>query len=279
LRQLGRLAPTFLLTTVFATIYWRIDVLMLSKLAAVEDVGYYGAAYRLFEIGMVVPQSLCLSVYPQVAAAASSNPQQLELIGRNALRYLLAICLPAAVFIALAARPLLGLLYGAEFESAAPTLAVLVWTLIPFSLVRYHAYVLIAAGRQRIDLLLNVAMSVINVLLNLFLIPRYNHFGAACATLAALCILALLQHQYMQRYLPGHAAPIRIPAAVWIAAGSVGLCTWLLRDVSFVLVAVLVPLVYLAALLGGRFFTRAELKYLGVDRLLERARLAIGRQQ
>jgi O-antigen/teichoic acid export membrane protein len=42
LRRLVSVAPTFLFTAVFASLYWRVDILMLSKLAAVEDMGYYG---------------------------------------------------------------------------------------------------------------------------------------------------------------------------------------------------------------------------------------------
>ena len=167
------------------------------------------------------------------------------------------------------AEPILRLLYGNAFNAAANTLRVLIWTIIPYSFVRYHAYVLVAGHRQRIDLLLNVIMSVFNVLLNLVLIPRYNHLGAAAATLVSLCILALLQYRYLHRHLPGHAAPVVLPlrilAATVLAAG----CAWLLRDLYVLIPVALAATVYLATLFFSGFFTSEEIGFLRLDRLLE----------
>lgn len=78
LRRLVEAAPTFLLISLFAVLYWRIDVFMLSLLRPLTDVGYYGAAYRIMEIMKIVPQSLCMALYPQMAHAAVAEPQELE---------------------------------------------------------------------------------------------------------------------------------------------------------------------------------------------------------
>jgi O-antigen/teichoic acid export membrane protein len=271
LSRLSRLAPTFLFTAVFASLYWRIDILMLSKLAPVADLGYYGAAYRLFEIAAVVPQSLCLSIYPQVATAIMSDKAQLGALGRNAMRYLMATSLPAAIFLTLLPHPVLGLLYGTQFDAAAPTLSALIWTLLPYSVVRYHAYVLVAANRQRVDLILNIAMSAVNIVFNLILIPLYSHFGAACATLLSLCMLCALQYQYLRRRLPGYAAWPSVPPVVLIATAVVGVCAWLLRGSSIWIAVALAPALYVIALLYGGFFTSTELRFLHIHGLVGRA--------
>ena len=268
LRKLGRLAPTFLLTTIFSTLYWRIDVLILSKLANTADLGYYGAAYRLFEIATVFPQSLCLSLYPQISAAVETNRDRLGRLGQSAWRYLLVVGLPAATFATLLPAPILRLLYGAEFDAAAPTLSVLMWTIIPYSLVRYNAYVLVAANQQRVDLLLNLVMSVINVAINFVLIPRYSHLGAATATLASMCALVILQHACLRRFLPGQVAAIPVQPVVYWAVGGSALCAWLMRDLSILIVLTVASFLYIAILFIGGFFTGAELKFLRIPRFL-----------
>jgi O-antigen/teichoic acid export membrane protein len=195
-------------------------------------------------------------------------------LGQTAARYLLAVSLPAAVCCTLIAGPILVLLYGEPFRSAAPTLAVLMWTLVPYGWVRYHAYVLVAAGRQRIDLALNALMSAVNVLLNLVLIPRYSHLGAAIATLASVCIYGVIQYGYLQRHLPGLAAPVLAHRTPLIAAAVTALCIWLVRDHSVFLAFGIVPVVYGGTLVVAGFFTTAELQIFGVRRVLQSVGLA-----
>jgi O-antigen/teichoic acid export membrane protein len=267
-RRLMKLAPTFLLIGIFATLYWRIDIFMLSKLQPVEQVGYYGAAWRILELAMVLPQSLCLALYPQISASALSDLPRLQKIGRGAMRYLLAISLPAAIGVTLLAEPILQLLYGPGFRTATYTLSVLILTLIPYGFVRYHAYVLLGANHQRVDLILNIVMSALNILLNFFLIPRYGHLGAAIATFISICAYGALQYGYLLRNLPGWAAPISIPIPVLFATLVMTGVVWMLRDYNIIFVIAFGGIVYGASLLGSGFFSKSELKLLGLDRLL-----------
>lgn len=266
-QRLMKLAPTFLLIGIFATLYWRIDIFMLSKLQPVEQVGYYGAAWRILELAMVIPQSLCLALYPQISASALSDLPQLQKIGRGAMRYLLAISLPAAIGVTLLADPILQLLYGEAFRTAAYTLGVLILTLIPYGIVRYHAYVLVGANHQRVDLALNIVMSVLNIVLNLVLIPRYGHLGAAIATFVSICVYGILQYVYLLRRLPGWAAPITIPTPVILGCLALTLWVWPFRDYNLAFVIPLAVLIYSACLFGSGFFSRSELRLLGFDRL------------
>jgi O-antigen/teichoic acid export membrane protein len=267
IKHLLKLAPTFLFIGIFATLYWRIDIFMLSKLGTVEDVGYYGAAWRILELAMVLPQSLCLSLYPQISAAALKDLNQLRWIGRGAMRYLLALSIPAAIGVTLLAQPILFLLYGPGFGAAASTLSVLVLTLVPYSIVRYHAYVLIGANHQRVDLVLNLVMSAANIALNFLLIPRYGHFGAAVATFVSICAYGLLQYGYLIRKLPGGAAPITFPPLLLGACTLMAFGVWMLRDFNLYVAIVTGALVYGGCMVAGGFFSDSEIELLGLGRL------------
>ena len=266
-RKLLKLAPTFLLIGIFATLYWRIDIFMLSKLQPVEQVGYYGAAWRILELAMVLPQSLCLALYPQISASALSNLEQLRRIGSVAMRYLFAISIPAAIGVTLLAEPILKLLYGDGFHVAANTLTVLILTLIPYGVVRYHAYVLVGANHQRIDLVLNIVMSVLNIAMNLILIPKYGHLGAAIATFISICVYAILQYSYLLKNLPGWAAPIFVPRSIILASVLMTGWVWHFRDVNLFLTIVIAILLYGSCLVLTNFFSDPELKLLGFYRI------------
>lgn len=266
-RALLRVAPTFLLVGIFATLYWRIDVFMLSKMRPVEDVGYYGAAWRLLELAMVVPQSLCLSLYPQLVAALREDRDRVARLGALASRWLLALALPAAVVCTVLARPILRLFYGEGFDAAVSSLVVLLWTLVPYGIVRYHAHLLVGADHQRVDLWMNVAMTVVNVLMNLALIPAMGPVGAAIATLVSVLVYAGAQVAFLARRLPGTAAPLGFALHPLVASLGAGLVAWALRDAPVLLPASAAGLAYLAILLASGFVDGRELESLGLGRL------------
>jgi O-antigen/teichoic acid export membrane protein len=264
LRELARAAPTFLFIALFATLYWRIDLFMLAQMRDLDAVGAYGAAWRLLELSLILPQSVCLAIYPQLAAAGEDT-RLLARLGGTSLRLLLAAAVPLAVGISVLAPQVIGLLYGAQFASAAPTLAVLIWTLIPYLWVRLHAYVLVAADHQHVDLALNVAMTVLNVALNLVLIPPYGHWGAALATLITMLAYGAAQYAYLVWALPGRAVPLQIPLPALLGGIAMGAVLWTLRAQSLLTTVVAAAVLYGAALVasgitagGGRRFDLAK---------------------
>jgi O-antigen/teichoic acid export membrane protein len=249
---------------------------MLSKLQPMAEVGYYSAAYRIFDLAMVVPYSLCLALYPSVAAAVGKDHTLLATLGRSTVRYLVALTLPAAVCVSVFSGPILELLYGHNYADAIPTLAILMWTLVFYGFVRYHAYVLLAANCQRIDLALNIVMCLLNIVLNLVLIPRYSHMGAALATLISILAYGITQYWYLRRRFPGFAAPLSMHPIVPIASVLVGVLVWWLRDMQPLLVIVLAIVAYGVLLVAGGFFTRAELAMFAAYRPFGIGRSGVG---
>jgi peptidoglycan biosynthesis protein MviN/MurJ (putative lipid II flippase) len=113
-------------------------------------------------------------------------------------------------------------------------------------------------------------MSIINIMLNLALIPVYGHLGAAIATFISICIYGLLQYGYLAKKLPGRAAPISLPPVVLVAGTMMALCVWLMRDLNLMVVILTAALTYGGFLLAGGFFSEAELKLVGIHRLRQR---------
>jgi len=116
----------------------------------------------------------------------------------------------------------LAFLYGESFGAATSTLSVLIWTVVPYCWVRYHAYVLVAADRQRIDLSLNVLITVLNVVLNLFLIPRYGHLGAAVSTLISVGVYQRRPIRVLAGVPPGACGAAHVSARAAVGGGHHG---------------------------------------------------------
>jgi len=189
-RALALETPVFACSAVCATLYWRVDVLLLSWLRGVGEVGYYTAAYRVLDAAILLPQSLCQAWYPGLAAGAAQDGYG---------RWLMALTAPPALAIAVGASQVVVLLYGPGLEGAGPVLAVLIWTAIPYAWNRYRAYRLVASDRQTTDLAINLVLLAVNVALNLALIPRHGAMGAAVVTLATAVAYGAVQRACLRR--------------------------------------------------------------------------------
>jgi O-antigen/teichoic acid export membrane protein len=168
------------------------------------------------------------------------------------------------------AAPILSLLFGQEFVEAHITLTILIWTVLPYSLVRYKAYVLVAAELQRVDLRLNMLMALINVALNSILIPMSGHAGAAIATLISILVYAVLQRMYLNRHLPKYRPKIRLEAPVLIASTIIGVGVWYFRDLNVLLLLLFASFFYLFFLVFTGFFSAAELSLLRLDKVVQK---------
>ncbi len=124
---------------------------------------------------------------------------------------------------------LLHLVYGQKFLSAAPVLALHIFSLIPFSMVYFLAIVLIVTDNQRVDLGINVLAALINIGLNFALIPYFAEIGAVLAVLITIIIFNQLQNWYIkQRLFP--IPLLELTPKILLAAGIMGIVTFLLRE-------------------------------------------------
>ena len=119
---------------------------------------------------------------------------------------------------ALAAPWIVRLAYGADFAAAAPIVAVHIWSGVFVFLGVARGQWLVNEGLQRFYLAATVAGAIVNVLLNLALIPRWGGLGAAYATVVSYALAAWLA-SYFHREVRAVAAmqtrALLIPLRGW----------------------------------------------------------------
>ena len=194
-----RASPTFLLITLVTILSARLDVLILTKLTDMTQVGLYVAAYKLFEAAMIVPQSYMRASFPHLSSLFRSRPDSFQKTNRDMLGHVLLYVLPTAAAITVLAPFLIGLLYGGRFSSSATVLRILMIGLVPWSMGRTVANIMVATNLQRYDLVCGIVTVVTNVLLNLWMIPLYGATGAAMSSAAALSAFFLCEFYFSSR--------------------------------------------------------------------------------
>ena len=150
--RLLRSSPTFLFITLVWIMWARADMLLLTRFTNMTQVALYAAAYKIFEGTMIVPQSYMKASFPHLSALRRSGPQFFQQANRDMLRHVLFYVFPVAAAVVVLSPLFISLLYGGKFSSSAAVLRVLMIGLIPWTMARTFANVIVASNLQKYDL-------------------------------------------------------------------------------------------------------------------------------
>lgn len=187
------------LIAAFIMIGHRIDQLMLFRMKGAQALGYYSAAAKLPEALIIFPSAFMASLFPLMSRYFKTSLQSLTQAYTLSFKYMLMLIIPVAVGATLLSRPIISLIYGESFLPSVPVLSILTWAEIFGFYGLIHYEILISVNRQRLYLLFAATGAVVNVMLNLILIPRYGIVGASIAT--------LISHSLTAGLIIGHILP------------------------------------------------------------------------
>jgi O-antigen/teichoic acid export membrane protein len=221
-------ALPFGLIVAFFLVYFRIDSVMISFFRGDEEVGLYNAAYNLISAFMFLPAGLVAALFPMLAARYASPDEDLDVPFQRAARWLLAMSLPLAVGGSLLNQEVTRLTLGDTYMPAATSLAVLVWTLPVWFITFLQGNMLTVIERQKAVAVVGAANMVVNLGLNLAVIPAYGFTGAAVTTLLTELVGLLLMFWLLKRNIQ-ILSTVRLAIRVLILAGVMGALVWALR--------------------------------------------------
>ena len=159
-------------------IYTWIDSILLSILRSPIDVGYYSLAFNIVNVLGSIPSFLMQALIPSLV---NSNLREVTRIANRAIYVLFCVAAPLAAGGILLRFDIVNVLAGPRFIQAATPLAIVVATL-PISFIQTAiGYTSVSIDRYRPLLIVGCTTLLINVGLNLVLIPDHGASGAASA--------------------------------------------------------------------------------------------------
>ncbi len=186
------------LTVLTTAIYMRIDHIMLGNMFGNAAVGKYSAAVRISELWYVIPTAISISVFPSVVNMRKMN----ESLYLDRMQKFYDLMVWLGIFIAVPmtffANNIIRFLYGTQFHGAGTVLAIHVWTgPFVFFTVASNQY-LMAENQTKIFFYRAAVGAVINIMLNLMLIPRYQGNGAAFAVLISWIFISCISPAFFE---------------------------------------------------------------------------------
>ena len=184
-------------------VYMRIDQIMIGSMMTEADVGVYSVAVKLSEVWYVIPLAVTQSVMPGIVSArkAQNGSYEQRLIWLIALLFWSSFLV--AILVTFTGPALVTILFGHEYRLAGDVLRIHFWAGIFVALGVGISQWYLAENRLHISLYGTIAGALINLLMNLLLIPEFGITGAALSTVGSYFVAA---------YLPVICFPAAAPA-------------------------------------------------------------------
>jgi O-antigen/teichoic acid export membrane protein len=255
-----RVAIPLGITFIITTVYFKVDVPILQRFRPYSEVGYYTFAYKPFESLLFIPFALRSVVFPVLSVYHRRSPDRVLPLAEKFFKALVVLGWPITVGVFLLApqfNTLLELYPGSE-----PALQILALAIVFMFADNTFAATLNAIDKQNVFALVAMVGLVINVGVNLIVIPHYGYLGASWAVVVTEAALVVVGWIVLRAQL----GTIRVIGTSWkaIVAGLVmGVFIYVANPhqsrVLLFVVVIASALIYCAALLVLRVADREEM--------------------
>ncbi len=173
-------------------VYTNIDSVILGRMLGDKSVGIFNAASPFaFSLIQLLNVPFVMAVYPALSRIGIEDKRRF----RNAVyKSCIAIgfwSFPTTIFISIFSPVIIPLIFGAKYDMAIPILRILIF-FVPFLSLSALLYkVLIILGKQKIYLYISVLGALLNILLNIIFILKFQILGAVYATIATQVVIFL----------------------------------------------------------------------------------------
>jgi len=183
-KKLLKYSWPLMLSGIMVALYMKIDQIMLQNIYSVQEAGAYATVANLSEAWNFIPAVIVTSLFPAILNAKRDDIVRYKKRIQHLYDLMVYLSVPVAIIITFAA-PLIYKLYKPEYAYAASTLSVHIWSGVFVFLGAASSQYLIAENFNKLTFIRTGFGAVVNIVLNLILIPHLGMMGAAIATLVA----------------------------------------------------------------------------------------------
>ena len=184
---------------VIITLYSYVDTVMLSFIRTDAEVGWYNAAYKIYEGLTVFPFIICVVLYPRLSQLFVLNKKAHSLLSSRAAKYMFVISLPILICGILLSKDIINILFGEGFQNSVVALQILLVGVVFMFQIPLFQIILNSVNKQKVVMYVGLVGLIVNIFLNLLLIPKYGFKGAAATTVMSGLIVFIVYYFYLCR--------------------------------------------------------------------------------
>jgi len=264
LKTLFKIALPFALAGIFTRVYSYIDQVLLSTLIGDKALGFYSIAYKATYALQFVPAAFAAAIFPAMSNYYVNAKEKLQSIFEKSMYFLIIFSIPIAFGTASLADKIILKLYTAEYEPSILTIQIFIFAVLPIFLSYPVGSLLNSCDKQTVNTTNMGITMILNVILNIFLIPKFQQAGAAIATLISLSVLFILNLFWVPKIIKVNFKFLIIKTIKsLICAIIMAYLILLLKErINFLILILLGAIIYGFVLYLIKGFTKEDIKYL-----------------
>lgn len=174
-------------------IYLKADILLLSVMKSQEDVGLYGAPYKLIDALTAFAMMFMGLILPLLASAwAKKERERFATIFQKAFNLLIIFSVPTVVGGYFLSAQVMEFMAGKNFAASGPILAILTLGAAAVFIGSLFAHTVVAIDKQKAVIWGYLADAVLSLIGYFIFIPRYSYIGAAWVTVFSEIFIAII---------------------------------------------------------------------------------------
>lgn len=180
---------------------FRFDTILIKILRSSIEVGLFSGAYRLFLQITFIPRNIVMSMFPVFSRKYAERDDSLNSAFEECFKIFALFVIPSVIFLFFFAKDIIILIFGEKLIQSVPVFRILsvAWGFMFISVLFTNT--LIAIGRQNLVTLCIALALMVNVILDVILIPIMGFYGAGVATLVAEAVLTVSTYKAISTIL------------------------------------------------------------------------------
>lgn len=183
-----------LASTLAQELYTMLDTIMLEFFHGEIYVGYYSNSVKIIRMVYTLTIAMVGAFYPRISKLIKEkNAEEYNKLLSIGLKIILLICVPGSIGIFTIAPSLIRVFLGDSFIPSILCVKILSGLIIIFSVAYFLGHIVaMAAGQEKYILKATVCGAITNFILNVILIPKFKHYGAAMASVIAEIVVTVI---------------------------------------------------------------------------------------
>lgn len=180
------------LAGVAGVIFNQTDSVMLGYFGQITQTGWYNAAYRVIGVTLIPTGLIATSFFPVLSKYFKESKEKLQKIWDYYMELMIFLAIPLTIGGIVLAPKIIDFIYGQDYTSAVLAFQILI-IMAGIAFLNTPFYDLMIVSNQQAKIFwISLSGAIINVILNLILIPKFSLYGAAVATIITQLLIFFL---------------------------------------------------------------------------------------
>src|SRR3989344_7834246 len=199
-RQIWTTMWPLALTIALTLIYFRADTVILALFRPQNEVGLYGATYKVLEVLVQFPYLFLGLILPLLTKFFLSNRLLFELIIQKSFELMMIIIMPMVFSVLILGDKIMVFIAGPEFLISGALLKILILAVALIYIGALFGYAIVAAELPKKMIKFYFIDALISIVLYLIFIPLFSYWAAAVITIFTELIITLASYYVLKKY-------------------------------------------------------------------------------